>query len=437
MNSDKIYKRILYTAFIIIISCPVWSIKMKAMQFDKIQGSFKNTVLVDFNIENWFSADYQRSLEEHIVLNNHLSSIFIRISNQIDYSLFNEVHIAKGFMGKDKYMYEHAYIETYYGRDFVGEEKLRNYVRKIKFVQDTLRKLNKEFIYIQAPGKGSFFPEYIPESFKYGNTEVTNYYTLKKLLDEYGINHIDFRPYFLENKYKSKYPLFTQPGIHWSKYAMALVMDSINNFIEKGNNIDLPEISWDNVDIEYAKYEDNDLGDVLNLIFPISSEKYAYPRLVFEPHKNKDTPKVLMVGDSYLGTLYEDGFYRSFDSTSQFWFYNTSVLSLSFPHKLHKYQLKQLDVLRKSDIVILGCAEHNIEGQSWSFIENVYQYYAYGKTMSAYEISFMKKVDSCKGLSGNEILSTSEIKEISDDQGVSMDSAKTIKWLWKLETGQY
>ncbi len=35
-----------------------------------------------------------------------------------------------------------------------------------------------------------------------------------------GINHIDFNSYFVQNKGKSKYPLYPQYGIHWSYCGM-------------------------------------------------------------------------------------------------------------------------------------------------------------------------------------------------------------------------
>jgi len=434
MKLSKIYKKFLFALFIVLISCVIWSFKMKVFQFDKINGSFEKSILINLNVSNWLSGDFQKSLEEYVVLNNHLSPLFVRIHNQFEYAFFNTLHMDNSVVGKENYLFANVYIDAYYGRDFIGEDSLRIYVKKIKFIQDTLKKLNKEFIYIQALGKASFYPEYIPDQLKKGNVNITNYFVLKKLLDEYKVDYINFRPYLLAAKDTSRYPLFTQPGTHWSKYAMAFVMDSINNFIEQRRQIDLPELYWTEVEIKHAQNEDNDLASALNLLFPFSTQKYAYPKLKFESHANKDTPQLLMVGDSYFGNLYEDNFYCSFDSTSQFWFYNTSVSSLSFPAKLHKYQLNQLEVLKSSDIVILGCTEHNIKGRSWNFIDDLYGYYKYGNTTSQHEISFMKKVDSCKALANKNILSESEIREIAETQHVSIDSATTIKWLWQLQT---
>ena len=403
----------------------------------KLAGSYENKTASALTIPNWFSAEYQKSVEEHIVLNNCLSPLFIRVHNQIDYTCFNKLHMALGVLGKNKYLFEQGYINAYYGADFVGEEKLREYVRKMKFVQDTLQKLGKEFIFIQAPGKASFYPEYIPDSLLRKTTDQTNYYVLRKLLDEYNINYIDFRAHILTMKKTSPYPLYTETGIHWSKYAMALVMDSINNFVEQRRKIDIPDIYWKEIDMELSHYEDNDIEGALNLLFPMSMTKYAYPNLQFESHKNKTVPKVLMIGDSYLANLFWGHFFESYDSTSQYWFYNKTILRNHNDTRLHRSQVNVIDIINKDDIIILGGTEPNIKRLGFDFIDKTYAYYKDGITRMPFEDEFAKKLQAYKKDVKEKGEYQSEIQRISEEQKVSLDSACAIKCIWLVEEKQF
>lgn len=430
MKSGKIVRYVLFSFFLIALSCSFWSTEIRAFQFDRLDGSVEKKYISELNIKNWFSGEYQNSIDEYCALNNHLSPFFIKLNNQLNYSLFTKLSVDQCIIGKDMFLFHSIYVNTYYGRDFIGEEKLREYVQKMKFLQDTLQKLNKEFIYIQAPGKASHFAEYIPDSLKNGSTTVTNYVVLSKLLKEYNINHIDFVPYFFKLKDTSAYPLFTQTGIHWSRYAVSLAMDSINNMVEKQTKADLPDLYWDHIEVGIAKDEDKDIESILNLMWPMSNIQYGYPELKFESHENKDTPRVLMVGDSYLGHLYYRQFYDSYDSSSQFWYYNSSILSYKWRDKIHKQQLDQIEAFKNSDVIIVGCTEHNIEGRSWDFVDKFYSYYKYGIENTQDEIDFMKRADSLKAIISSDTKYLSEIEMISQTQKISMDSAWTVKSLW-------
>ena len=174
MKSGKIVRYILFSFFLIALSCSFWSAEIRAFQFDRLDGSVEKKYISELNFLNWFSGEYQNSIDEYWALNNHLTPFFIKLNNQLNYSLFTKLSVDQCIIGDEMFLFHKIYVNTYYGRDFIGEEKLVEYVKKMKFLQDTLQKLNKEFIYIQAPGKASHFSEYIPDSLKKGSTTVTN-----------------------------------------------------------------------------------------------------------------------------------------------------------------------------------------------------------------------------------------------------------------------
>ena len=414
------------------LSCPIWHNVIFIFDFKHLAGISKPKPPVTFNFENWFSTNYQLSVEEYLILNNPISPFFIRLNNQIDYSLFGKLKMKGGIMGKDFYLYEKSYVDAYLGSDYIEAESMRTYVEKMKFVQDTLTKLNKKFIYIQAPGKATFYPEFLPDYIQEKATDKTNYNQLIKLMHQYGINVIDFVPFLLKSKDTSVYPLFTHTGVHWSKYTSIRVMDSLNHFIEQNMKIDIPDLYYDEIDLDYARYEDADLENIANLLFTISDVKYAYPKYAFEPRENKDVPLVIMVGDSYLGSLCWGDWFQSFDKKSQFWFYNSYIFSNIYKERIHKYQIDQDQIIAHSDIIILGCTEPNIKGTSWGFINEMYDYYKYGKRIvdNKERVEFLKSVDSCSAkLAESDI---GQAKEYMKNQNISLDSAKKIYCIWEM-----
>jgi hypothetical protein len=427
-------KKILFGLFLILLSCPLWQYIIPAFNISPLNGAYVKKEMKPFTAVNWFSAGFQKAAEEFVVLNNPLGPFFVRVKNQLEYSLFDKLNISKGVLGKEKYLYESNFIDEYYGKRYIGEKKLRAYVEKMKFIQDTLHALKKEFIYIQCPGKASFYPEYIPDSLKRTITEETNYIQFAKLLDEYKINYIDFTPVFLKAKSNTPHPLFTQTGIHWSTYSTVGVMDSINNFIESTMDIDLPEVTAESYELDYARDPDADLEYITNLFFRISNVQYAYPKIKIESSENKDLPIVCMVAESYLGNLYQKiNFFDSFNKKSQFWFYNCSVYSYSFKDRLHPYQVDQDKIIDDSEIIIVSCTEPNVSHKSWSFIDDIYDFYKYGLKIknSKKKHDFLIEAQKVKA-NFNENQVKKAIQEAQKLE-VSDDSAVTIYALWEYQ----
>jgi hypothetical protein len=108
------------------------------------------------------------------------------------------------------------------------------------------------------------------------------------------------------------------------------------------------------------------------------------------------------------------------------------MYSLVDRDRIHKYQLDQNAIINKSDIVIVSCNKPNIRGTSWDFIDEMYDYYKYGKRVVDNEVrvEFLRRVDSCKvKLSDSEI---SKAGKYMESQNVSLDSAKVIYSIWKM-----
>ena len=118
-----------------------------------LRGYVKYQEKPQFNWETYFNGEYQaaydRYLEDHIGLRN----IFVRVYNQLEFSLFGKGHANGVILGKENYLYEEDYINAYTGVDFLGDTVIREKCEKIISVQQGLKQYDTELLVVFAPGK--------------------------------------------------------------------------------------------------------------------------------------------------------------------------------------------------------------------------------------------------------------------------------------------
>ena len=100
------------------------------------------------NDSTWFSGTYQIGQEDYMNAFFGLRSLYVRLHNQLKFSVF-KLPTANGvIIGKENYFYEENYIKAYTGNDFLGDDSITQIVNRIKFISDTLTKLNKQLIIV-------------------------------------------------------------------------------------------------------------------------------------------------------------------------------------------------------------------------------------------------------------------------------------------------
>ncbi|MCL2290577.1 MAG: hypothetical protein FWC34_07745 [Bacteroidetes bacterium] len=368
--------RTLVTLLIILVSLFVLQFTQYQFKWIKIKpldGYYLDATKIKFSLKDWFSASYQKEQDKY--LNDHFGfrSFFVRLNHQFRFSLFNKVKTAWVTVGKDNYLYEFNYISAIYGTDFIGYDSIATRMHKLKFVQDSFNNLGKELIVVLAVGKGSFYPEYIPDNF-YDWSGTTNLEVYRQYMAEFGVKHIDFHQYFIDLKAHTPYPLYPQYGIHWSHYSMCLVIDSLVNYIEKARNIEMPHIYWDKVNMAKPRYPDNDISKAMNLLFPPRSFLMAYPDLKFESSAGKTKPAVLTIADSFYGGMFEIGLDSLF-TNHQFWFYNTDIFPNCNYNWLTTREINYHEEILKNDVIILMGTDATLPNFGWGFIEEMYTFF--------------------------------------------------------------
>lgn len=367
---------ILFTLiFLLMLSPIIFSIyEIKNPHLKELKGTVETTKKPKLNWNSWFEESYQSQFDNYLKDNIEVRSFFVRLNNQIDFSLFNKPNANKITIGKDNFLFENFYIKSYLGENFIGSEKMEEKVSKIRELNDTLSNYNKDLLVIIAPGKAYLYPEKIPDRFFKKQEDSTNYHCFLNKLSKYNISFIDFNNFFI-NKTKAQNQLpVPKTGIHWSYFSAIEVMDSLTNYFEKKYKIDLPEIIIDSIyTSDKAFYTDADAEEALNLFFEIPKPIFQYHKFHID-EKDKDTLKILTNADSFYWIFYANSLIkRVFSDDTEFWYYNKSVYSPKFnDHKGRK--ASEIDIkesVLKHDVIILMTTEANLENFPWGFSESV------------------------------------------------------------------
>lgn len=404
-----------------------------------LEGAVKLTEKPTLTTSGWLEGSFQNKFEKYINDNIGFRPAFVRVRNQIAYSLFGKINAAYVIRGKENYLYEINYLKAYNGTDFVGTDSIYFKAKQVKQLQDSLSKLNKTLIICLAPGKGSFYPEYFPKRFQLPPTERTNQKMYAKAFRELKINHIDFNRWFLSMKDTSRYPLYPKYGIHWSEYGMLLSADSLISYIEKIRQIDMPNILLSDFKLsKNLNRTDYDIANGLNLVFKLPVDAMCYPKVRWENATGKTMPRVVVIADSFYWSMYGTGIWNQSFSPGGFWYYNRVVYPDTFEEELKVKDLNYWKAIEKNDVFIVLITEANLPKFSWGFVENALAAFSPGYDKNAPErkekvLSYEEELQKHKkNIAANKNW-MKQIREKAKAQNISIDSMLTIDAKWVME----
>ena len=372
----------------------------------------------DWNTRDSLIENYFNQLSDYYNSRFGLRALYVRARNQIDYTLFNKANANSVVIGKEGFLFEDTYIDSYYGKDFIGHQAVEARVDSLQKIQKILNASGKYMLVVIAPGKGFYYPEYIPESLKSEKT-TTNYEVYKSELEKKGVEFIDFNGYFLENKNKSEHTLYPKTGIHWSQAAVYDVLDSLVNKIESNTNFDLPEISIGGQEkLERSiGYQDDDIELGMNLLFDMEHLPMSYPKLKFGSKEGKSKVKALTISDSFFWQIYKLGVRDSLFHTNDFWFYNNAIypesdLSGRF---VFTHEKNILNELMQNDVIILMTTEANLYKFPFGFSKT-----AYPELVTGFEQYEKRIAEILQSMRDNEDW-LKKINEKAIEKGISLE----------------
>ncbi len=338
-----------------------------------LHGDVREVSKPVFSWKDWFAGDYQYQAEKFTNDSFGFRSTFVRINNQMLFSWFNTARAHGVVIGKDNYLYEKNYLTAWNGEDFIGKDSILSVVKKVRYIQDTLKKLNKDILLVFAPGKGAFFPEFMPEKYK-KPLNPRNHDVYVKYADSLGINYIDFWTWFRQNKSTSKYPLYTKYGVHWSTYGKDLAFDSIVHYIEKKRHIDIPDFLWNRIEESTDCREvDCDLLEGMNLLYDLPQVMHAYPDLGVN-YINKVQPCVLTIADSHYWGIFGPGLAQKAFDNPLFYYYYNELLNTTHAG-LQKQNVNLRAEIGNHDVIMIMATDATLSNFGWGFIQDAYTLY--------------------------------------------------------------
>jgi hypothetical protein len=404
-----------------------------------LKGAVELSEKPEFGSASWFGGEFQANYEKFVNDNIGFRPIFVRIRNQIAYTVFGKAKAAGVIEGKNNCLYERNYIKAYNGTDFVGLDSIKRNVALLKSLQDSLQNLGKTFLVCLAPGKGSFYPEYFPDKFVLPKTDTTNYNFYSKYLSEFGVNNLDFNRWFLQMKDTSQYILYPKYGIHWSYYGMLLASDSLIHHVENMRNEDLPNLIigdyWVTRNLERMDY---DIADGMNLLWQLSSEPMCYPENEWESAEGKSQPKVILVGDSFYWSMFQLGLWAKSFSAGGFWFYNRQIYPESFEQTLLTNDIDYWEAIENNDVFILLVTEANLPKFPWGFTKKALDSFHpdYKKIVSKKKVKIVSSKNDLqthiRNIKANENW-MKDIRRKSKEMNITIDSMLILDATWMME----
>lgn len=365
--------------FMLILSAPGLNSLFHIVHCAPLQGAVVLEKDTSFSLKAWWSGGYQHQKEKYLNDNIGLRPFMVRVNNQLDYYLFKKLHAHDVVMGKNQELFEDGYIKAYYGKDFIGAARIKEMMRKLRFVQDSLQRAGKALLLTFVPSKGRFYPEYFPDNLRDTFTEKSNYLQMRKQALEAGINVLDLNGWYVRRKGKAEHPLFSKMGIHWTHWGADHAADSLNHRLEELLHIDMPDIKFGKVVCTDTSRGENDIENALNLFWPITHETLCYNTLSFE-QSNKQKPKVIFIGDSFFWTLLSDGIPQKCYANFEFWDYFIEIWTKDATEgKESTRYIKDTDWkarMAQNDALILFFTEPNlILYDKAGFIDSLYSSY--------------------------------------------------------------
>lgn len=361
-----------------ILVFPAIQEKYSLVEVRKLDGDFVLAEKPSFNWADWFKGSFQSAYEKYLEDHIGFRDFFVRLTNQIDYSLYRIPHAEGVVVGKVDQLFEYDYIRAFTGEDYIGEENIDRKIRKLKFIQDYLKATNNiDLILVFEPAKASFYPECIPDKYLNDVSPNTNFDSFLNKAIEHQVKFIDFRTYFNSIKGTKAFPLYPQYGIHWSIYGMGFAADSLVSYIETLRNIDLPEYYIDSLQIEKnSRRPDYDIGKTLNLMFRLpEKKKLAYPVYRFEENPLREKPMVLTIADSYYWNIFNTRIPKNLFKNEAFWYFNKQIYPDSYFNPKHVSDINLKEEVEKQDVIFLMITERFLFKFGWNFIEDVYNLY--------------------------------------------------------------
>lgn len=317
--------------FLFLIITPVIEARFHFFEEVELKGIEKTEGRPHWQWQNWLKGNFQTDFENWFGSRIGFRGFLVKTNNQLNFSIFKEVNSSSNVhlvLGKENWLYEKGYLDSYNNRDLVDNIFLQEKVRQLKILQDKLLEKRINFLLLISPNKAVIYPEFLPDNlidYKAIFNE-SNYERLVKLLNQNQVNYFDSVGYLLRLKNQYPFTLFVKGGTHWDYFGACKVSSELINKAEQISKKDLINISCEPTTVDQKPTgKDLDLADLTNIW---TEEVFAgdTPHPYYSNNKKGQEflPKVLLVGDSFSWQILEIMESQKVYKERDFLYYNES-----------------------------------------------------------------------------------------------------------------
>lgn len=375
---DRAMKIFLSLCVLLVLIVDIQSV-LRPVRDARLCGVVPPSHRPDFKAAGLIDGSYQSAFGEWVGGKTGFRGFFIKAENQLNYWLFREFPVnypTRVVLGRSGNLFEKMYLDTYNRLDAVEASKLEEKVRNMKRLQTLLAARGIAFLFVIAPIKTTAYPEDIPSRYLRKNRleKPSNYESIKPLLGQYGVNHIDGTSLFIEIKKKSPYPLFAKTGVHWNYYSSCLFAQELISTMQRLLRRKTPEIQITGItSSRKPRFLDDDALLVANLLFPqLLYDSYLYPETATRGADKSHRPDALFVGDSFMFPLLDHLLGNRIVSRCNLYYYFNTDYRYDEGGKTKGIDRERLDWEREvfnRDVVVIEVNEHWLGDIGFGFIE--------------------------------------------------------------------
>ncbi len=348
--------------------------------FWKLRGVVEESPRPVFTWASLRSGAAMRATEEWFNTHIGLRTLWVRIDNQLNFSLFRETTARAGrsqvVSGPGDWLFERHYLAHTVTPGKLSEARLREILPHIRSVQDKLARRGIPLLIVFAPNKADIYPERAPQEFFAGRRPedyTTDFERARPLLKEYGINFYDGSARFKE--WKKSFPdnLYPRSGTHWSYQSVYHVANDLRTWLNPRMTRPIPELKLAQLQAGAPRQEDYDLLGLLNLVTAAPYEHPTpFPEMVPQTAvPTEQLPRLLWIYDSFgwmpIKLLYSANALRP--AQSFYYFSSTYDLPAVTLNPLQPKTQQWETKLKDYDAVVFVLADIAVEFIGWDFFE--------------------------------------------------------------------
>lgn len=309
--------------FIFVISCLIYVpmllqgvYELTGKRYDvSLVGVANSTQEPGKSLQGFLDGSYQSSYEQWLNSSLIPRGVYIKLYNQIRYSLFDLG--SDWIIGKNKDIIGLDYINEYLSLgqayDFSlpeNQQAMQTYISHLESVQKKLEKIGKYFLIYSTPSKAEYYPENIPEKYWLQRPEngMRGIDLFRLLIAETDVNYLDTKTIIDQHR---EYPLFYTTGIHWARPIEQEVSNEIFKKLEEISGKNIRDLELMDIRTSETPYwRDSDVFQLQNLYEKESGQTYYEYGVAPIYSDTYDKLNILMQGGSFSEGLEHD--YHSF-----------------------------------------------------------------------------------------------------------------------------